>query len=103
MRPRARWAVVLIALTIAACADADFAVDGARAHRRVVFQVEAGPRIPGTPGHQTVRLWIASELARLGGQVRLQSFIDSTPRAPGALTHPIWRRGAETRAPPAPL
>ncbi|HET9328132.1 MAG TPA: M28 family peptidase [Candidatus Eisenbacteria bacterium] len=100
MRPRGRWAWVLtLAVLPSACADADFPVDGARAHRRVVFQVDAGPRIPGTPGHRAVRQWIAAELARLGGQVRLQTFVDSTLGAPESLTNLIGRwepkRGAD--------
>lgn len=102
MRPRARWAWVLALAGTAACADADFAVDGGRAHRRVEFQVEAGPRIPGTPGHRKVRDWIASELTGLGAQVRLQSFVDSTLGAPESLTNLIGRwepKPADDRAP----
>jgi glutaminyl-peptide cyclotransferase len=61
------------------CAAADrFTVDGDRALRRVAFQVEAGPRVPGTPGHRRVREWIAAELRRLGAQVEIQQAVDTT-------------------------
>src|SRR5437870_4990784 len=62
MRPPLLCAMVLaLASCGAACAAGDFAVDGARALRRVTFQVDAGPRIPGTPAHARVRDWIAGE------------------------------------------
>ena len=61
---------------------AAFPVDPARAHARVVTQVEAGPRIPGSPGHATTRAWIESELERLGARVQVQRFVDSTRAAP---------------------
>ena len=59
---RARAAGFVVALaaavpTVAGCTSG-FVVDGARAHARVVHQVEAGPRIPGTPGHAAIRDWI---------------------------------------------
>jgi glutaminyl-peptide cyclotransferase len=66
------------ALTAAAGCTSGFAVDGARAHARVVHQVEAGPRIPGTPGHAAIRDWIRAECERLGGRVEMQSFVDSS-------------------------
>jgi Zn-dependent M28 family amino/carboxypeptidase len=103
MRPRARWTWVLVALMAAACADADFAVDGARAHRRVAFQCDAGPRIPGTPGHRAVQDWIAAEMAKLGGTVRLQSFMDSTLGTPESLTNLIGRWEPKSGADRPPL
>jgi len=86
-----------------ACADTEFAVDGARAHQRVAFQVDAGPRLPGTPGHRKVREWIAAEITRLGGHVRLQTFLDSTLGAPESLTNLIGRWEPKSRADRAPL
>jgi len=88
-RPGARLALaagitLALAATLAGSAGctSGFAVDGARAHARVVHQVDAGPRIPGTPGHDAIRDWIRSECERLGGRVELQSFVDtSTGRA----------------------
>jgi len=89
--------VVALALAGGTCARDRLAPDGARAYRRVVTQVEAGPRIPGTPGHERVRQWIASELTRLGAEVENQTFVDSTLGAPETLINVIgrWRpRGA---------
>lgn len=67
----------LAGLAAGACAER-FDVDGARALARVVRQVEAGPRVPGKPGHAAVERWIEGELRRLGGTVEAQSFVDST-------------------------
>jgi Zn-dependent M28 family amino/carboxypeptidase len=68
-------------------------VDGARALARVQRQVDAGPRIPGSPGHAVVRDWIAAELERLGGTVERQRFIDSTLARPLELTNVIGHFG----------
>jgi glutaminyl-peptide cyclotransferase len=73
-----------------------FAVDGARAEKRVVFQVDAGPRLPGTQGHERVRAWIESELKRLGGRVEVQRFIDHTFDRPEELTNVIGHWGPST-------
>jgi glutaminyl-peptide cyclotransferase len=85
----------------AGCAEERFAVDGARALRRVTHQVEAGPRVPGTPGHAAVRDWIAAELRRLGADVELQRFADSTLGQSEELVNVIGRyraaRGESTR------
>ncbi len=71
-------AALSLLLAPAACASR-FEVDGARAHARVVHQVEAGPRIPGTPGHRAIEEWIGSECRRLGASVERQAFTDSLP------------------------
>ena len=92
----ARHALVALPLLAAgmACAAAPrIDVDGARALARVAHQVEAGPRIPGTPGHVAVRDWIGSEVARLGGRVERQSFTDTTLGHPLALTNLIGHFG----------
>ena len=52
--------------------------DGARALARAAHQVDAGPRIPGTPGHRAIADWIAAECARLGGTVERDRFADSS-------------------------
>jgi len=65
-----------------ACRAGGFPVDGERARARVVTQVDAGPRIPGSPGHARVRAWIEAELVRLGARVRVQRFVDSTRAEP---------------------
>jgi hypothetical protein len=76
-------------------------VDGARAQRRVALQVEAGPRLPGTPGHERVRAWIESEMKRLGGRVETQTFIDLTFGKPEELRNVIghWGPPAGERGP----
>jgi Zn-dependent M28 family amino/carboxypeptidase len=67
--------------------------DGARALARVVHQVDAGPRIPGTPGHDAIEQWIAAELGSLGATVERQTFVDSTLGHPLTLTNVIGRYG----------
>ena len=71
----ALWLLVLVAPV--ACARR-LEVDGERAHARVVHQVEAGPRIPSSPGHAAVRVWIKAELSRLGARVEEQVSVDHT-------------------------
>ena len=74
-----RALAALLVLSLAACGAAgDLRVDGRRAHARVVFQVEAGPRIGGSAGHARVRQWLEQELTRLGARVVVQRFVDST-------------------------
>jgi len=90
-----RSLLALVALVVAgssACSSR-FEVDGARAHASVVHQVEAGPRIPGTPGHAAVQQWIEDELTRLGGRVERQEFVDSTLGRPLPLRNIIGRFG----------
>jgi hypothetical protein len=88
-------ALLAAAVCGTACASNHrFEVAGARALARVVRQVEAGPRIPGTPGHAAVRDWIAAELTRLGARVERQSFTDSTLGRPLALVNVIGHFGA---------
>jgi Zn-dependent M28 family amino/carboxypeptidase len=82
-------------LGAAACGASRFAVDGARAHARVVLQVQAGPRIPGSPGHARVRQWLARELGRLGAVVELQEVADSTLGRTVRLTNVIAHFGAK--------
>jgi hypothetical protein len=85
-------------LLIPSC-GASFDVDGARALARVVHQVEAGPRISGTPGHRAIGEWIASELERLGGRVEHQRWTDSTLGRPLALHNLVGRFGPESGRP----
>jgi glutaminyl-peptide cyclotransferase len=88
---------LLLALAAAgtSCAAAPpIDADGARALARVVHQVDAGPRIPGTPGHDAIRDWIAAELTRLGARVERQSFVDSSLGRPMALTNVIGHYAA---------
>jgi glutaminyl-peptide cyclotransferase len=81
----------------AACAGRlDLEVDGARAQARVVHQVGAGPRVPGTGAHARILDWLVSELVRLGGRVERQGFTDSTCGRPLALTNVIAHFGPES-------
>src|SRR5262249_36784346 len=65
-------------ITLAAgCQHRIEGIDGRRALQRVVHQVEAGPRIPGTPGYDAIRAWIVSELERLGAKVEVQETVDT--------------------------
>ncbi len=90
-----RGALRLCALAALVAAPASCAarldVDGARAQARVERQVAAGPRIPGSPGHARVLEWLCGELARLGGRVERQAFVDSLLGRPLALTNVIAR------------
>jgi glutaminyl-peptide cyclotransferase len=89
---RVAGAALALLLSAATCAPA-FPVDGARALSRVRHQVEAGPRVPGTPGHEAIRDWIERELVRLGARVELQAFTDSTLGHPLELTNLIGHFG----------
>ena len=85
--------VGLALIALAGGCAARFPVDGQRALERVRHQVSLGPRVPGLPGHDAARDWIAAELARLGAGVERQSFTDSTLGHPLALTNLIGRYG----------
>ena len=95
------WVLVFGASVTACEPDPGSKVDGARALARVVRQVEAGPRLPGSAGHAMVRDWIAAELARLGARVERQGFTDSTLAPPLTLVNLIGgfgpRPGAGSR------
>ncbi len=88
-------AVVLAGALPVACAER-FTVDGERALARVQHQVEAGPRIAGTPANAAIRDWIAAEATRLGGRIERQSFTDTTTGRPLQVTNVIARFGPAT-------
>ncbi len=77
---------LLLALALAgvscAAAPAGHRVDAARLHARVVQQVEMGPRIPGTPGHDAIVQWLTAELTRMGARLEEQAFDDTLPGGP---------------------
>lgn len=77
MGARLAAALLLLLATATSCAALP-QPDGARALARAVHQVEAGPRIPGTPAHRAIAEWIAAECTRLGGTVERDAFVDST-------------------------
>jgi len=91
--------VLLASVGVPACGSAPRGeVDGARALARVARQVDAGPRVPGSKGHETVRDWIAAELTRLGATVERQRFTDSTLAVPLPLVNLIGRFGPRATA-----
>jgi peptidase M28-like protein len=91
---RALLATWIATLGGSACAsNPRIDVQGARALARVTRQVEAGPRIPGSPGHTAIQDWIAAELTRLGARVERQEFVDSTLGRPLALVNLIGHFG----------
>jgi hypothetical protein len=93
--PRARLAYGLaLAILPAACA-AHAPVQGERALERVRVQVAAGPRVPGTEGHEKIGAWIAAEITRLGGRLERQAFADTATGRPLALTNLIGHWGPE--------
>ena len=85
--------LLVVALASPASCAGKSRVDGDRLFARVQHQCDAGPRVPGTPGHAAIRDWIGSEARRLGGSVEMQSFTDSSGAAPIALTNVIARFG----------
>ncbi len=74
------WALALLALGVACRGSTQAAppFDGEQALRWVEYQVAAGPRIPGTPGHRTVGDWLLAELRRRADTVEVQSFTHVT-------------------------
>ena len=90
-RPNTSAGAVLLVITLTgiACGAGPLSVDGRRAHARVVWQVGAGPRIPGSPGHARVHEWLGQELSRLGAHVEHQSWIDTTLGRPLPLMNVI--------------
>lgn len=82
----------------AACAGR-IEVDGVRAQARVVHQVAAGARVPGSVAHAHILEWLAGELTRLGGRVERQAFTDSSLGRPLALTNVVARFGPAAAAP----
>lgn len=98
MASRARLPGLVLLLGLGACA-ARPDVDGQRMHARVVHQVEAGPRIPGTPGHAAVHAWLIAELKRLGARVESQDFTDSAAGRALQLRNVIARFGAGKKRP----
>lgn len=95
---------LLAALLLVSCTVPAPEVDGERMMGRVRHQVDAGPRIPGSPGHAAIRDWLIAECGRLGATVERQDWIDTTLGRPLALTNVIARfapaRGAPAGARP---
>ena len=96
-------ALRILALAAAIAAPAACAgrieVDGVRAQARVVHQVAAGARVPGSVPHARILEWLAGELTRLGGRVERQAFTDSSLGRPLALTNVVARFGPGAAVP----
>jgi len=86
-----RLLALVAALVVPAGCTARLEVDGARAQARVVTQVAAGARVPGSVAHERTLEWLDAELTRLGGRVERQVFVDSSLGRPLALTNVIAR------------
>jgi len=52
--------------------DLSYSFSSRRAMRDVEYQVELGPRIPGSPAHAQIRSWMVKELASAGWEVKIQ-------------------------------
>ena len=48
--------------------------DAAQAMRWVEYQVAAGPRVPGTPGHRAIAEWLVQQLKTRADTVEVQAF-----------------------------
>jgi len=91
--------LLLAVLAAGAGCTTRFEVDGARAHARVVHQVEAGPRVPGSAAHAAIGDWIEAELTRLGGRVEVQRAMDSTLAEPVEVRNIVGRFGPDDGRP----
>lgn len=76
----AGWFCWLAVLTLTACATAQpspmpASFDGERALQDVAYQVNLGPRTPGSRAHRALRAWLVERLSRAGWQVTEQSLL----------------------------
>lgn len=69
---------MLLALTACQGRGRDIAFDGDQALAWVRHQVEAGPRVPNTPGHRAVGDWLERELRARADTVIVQAFTHVT-------------------------
>jgi glutaminyl-peptide cyclotransferase len=69
--------VSLVVALGAACSGGSSAAqqfDAAQAMRWVEYQVAAGPRVPGMPGHRAIAEWLERELRARADSVEIQAF-----------------------------
>jgi glutaminyl-peptide cyclotransferase len=80
---RPSWLVPVVALG-ASChgrsSEALQRFDAAQAMRWVEYQVAAGPRVPGTPGHRAIAEWLQRELKARADSVEVQAFVHVTAK-----------------------
>ena len=93
MRAAAAGAVGALLAVASSCTQGPPPVSGERALEHVREQVAMGPRVPGTPGHAAIRAWIARGIARTGGRLEDQSFVDTTLHRPLEVHNLIARFG----------
>ena len=71
------WLVVVAAVGVSCHSRSSEALqrfDAAQAMQWVQFQVAAGPRVPGTPGHKAIADWLERELKARADSVEVQAF-----------------------------
>jgi len=76
---RLAWVVWLGALAAGAAGATPPAFPTERAWAHLEALCAAGPRVPGTPGHQASLAYLRGTLERAGARVTLQAFRDSVP------------------------
>ena len=79
MRPS--WLLVVAAVGVSCHSRSSEALqrfDAAQAMQWVQFQVAAGPRVPGTPGHKAIADWLERELKARADSVEVQAFTHVT-------------------------
>ncbi len=94
------WLYLAVALFAAACTRAEHqgqvpAFDGHQALEHVQHQLSCGPRIPGSPCHQSVGDWIAATLTDAGWHVDQQRFLT----AHGEMRNLIAKAGDASQPP----
>jgi Peptidase family M28 len=73
---RRLWTILLVAAACACGGRPSRAqrFDAAQAMRWVEYQVAAGPRVPGLPGHAAIQAWLERELRSRADSVVVQAF-----------------------------
>jgi glutaminyl-peptide cyclotransferase len=69
--------------------------DRDRAWTHLVAQVEAGPRVPNTPGHATVRDYLLRELGAVMDSVQAQDFVMEIRGTPLRMSNIVGQIGAD--------
>ena len=78
---RASWLLVFAAVGVSCHSRSSEALqrfDASQAMRWTQYQVAAGPRVPGMPGHRTVAEWLERELKARADSVEVQAFTHVT-------------------------
>ena len=78
---RASWLLVVAAVGVSCHSRSSEALqrfDASQAMRWTQYQVAAGPRVPGMPGHRTVAEWLERELKARADSVEVQAFTHVT-------------------------